>query len=110
MAAKREVTFDRPIPAKLMVELANKERFEPKPDDLRKFGLVNASDVYARFEHWLFEKLAANGVPTRDLTDTGINPIRYLVECCLMYDHMPDDEIAAEIAKLARVTFDEDGA
>jgi hypothetical protein len=83
------VTFDRPIPAKLIVRLENGDEFEPSKDDFDKFGLVNRLDTYVRFEQLFTEAL---GIPSGTLTDDGNegpNLIRYLAECAIMYKHSP---------------------
>lgn len=76
------VTYDRPIPGKLMVVLENGESWEAGPSDILKFGYVHRLDTYMRFRTKLYWVLQEGGVLPEgaDLTDAALNPLRYLVE------------------------------
>lgn len=104
----RNVTYDRPVNAKLMVVLEDGETWEAKPEDVRKFGYVDYLDAYTTFERTLREQLVAGGVLSErsDLTEAALNPVRYLVELCLCYPHLiahPENaEFLQELVELER--------
>lgn len=84
-------TYERPVPATLVVRLENGEEWEATAEDLARFRVADRLDLYARFSDLL---VAALGLPegtdlTRDEAHEGANLVRYLVECALMYDHSP---------------------
>ena len=94
MPTQRNVTYDRPVAAKLTVSLDNGETWEATPEDLRHFGYVSRSEVYRNFRGTLISALDGAGLldddTRRDLTDTELNPLRYLVEVAVSYpDELP---------------------
>ena len=99
-----DVAYDRPITAELHVHLANGETFKATEDDLAKFGLVNKLDAYTAITGRLTEALG-DKLDGR-LTSSQLNPVRYLIECALMYpDHFtefPQDmaDLFAQIADI----------
>lgn len=85
----REVTYDRPVPAKLLVvRLGNGDEWEAGPDDWSKFGLVRALDAYAAFERHVRTVLTDAGLLKGDLTKAQINPLRYIVELAINYPEL----------------------
>lgn len=107
----REVTYERPVAAKLYVHLDNGDQFEAGPADIEKFGYTDPSAAYRRLGTWITAALERNGVDkAHDIRETGLCPIHYAVECALFYDDMPDDQYGDQIAHLARVNLDESGA
>lgn len=97
-----DVTYEVPVPAKLMVKLANGQEWEATPDDLRKFNLETRGSAYRRFSVALAETLRdADLLSGNDLTDAELNPLRYLVELCshddvsIYYDESDKSQIAA---------------
>lgn len=73
---KDNVTFDRPIAAKLIVRLENGDEFEPTPKDLYKFGLASRADAYFNFTKNLRKVI---GEDSR-LDEGDISMLRYFVE------------------------------
>jgi hypothetical protein len=82
------VTFDRPVKAKLLVRLDNGEEFEPRPEDLDKFGLGYKITLYERAKNMLLEALELGTTDDAD-EDTAAQSVRYMIECALMFDHSP---------------------
>jgi hypothetical protein len=81
-----KVTYDRPVEAVLLVRLSNGEEWMAKPEDLAKFGYVNGPEAYLTWSKHVSGVLqAAEALPTGDLTDAAINPLRHLVELVLCY-------------------------
>lgn len=106
----RDVSYDRPVTAKLYVHLANGEKFEATATDLVKFGFIDPHAAYRDLSAWITAALERNGVEkAHDIRETGLCSIHYAVECALLYDEMPGAREGDEVAKLARVTFEEDG-
>lgn len=99
-----DVAYDRPITAELYVHLANGEKFKATEADLAKFGLVNKLDAYIAITSRLTEALG-DKLDGR-LTSSQLNPVRYLIECALMYPahftEFPDD-MAALFAQIADI-------
>lgn len=91
-----DVTYQRPVKATLMVQLADGTSWEAKPEDLSKFGLVETREAYIRFRDSLAQILRDAGLieAPNELTDCQLNPMRVLVELCLSYgdDEMFKDE------------------
>lgn len=107
---RSNVTFDRPVTGKLIVQLDNGDTFEPTDKDLRKFGLIDQHDAYMRFHNWLTATLRAGGIESNDdLIDTPLNPLRYAVECAVNGYSMPvddeDDTVQADTVALARLAM-----
>lgn len=86
----RNVTYDRPVKAKLMVSLNDgDEMWEATAEDLAKFGLFYGYDAYKVWHDWMVDLLDKGGLlPDRDLTDAMINPIRYTVELAMTYPEL----------------------
>lgn len=113
-----EVTYDRPVGAKLMVRLDNGDEWEATAEDAAKFGYVNALAAYWRFTDALTTAFTKHGLLNdglRDLTRCEINPLRYLVECAVVYSEFGDtlthmcsddeetgDDTIAELANIER--------
>lgn len=105
--AELSATYQRPVPAKLIVRLDNGEEWEAKSEDLRQFSLVLDYVAYQRFTHELDAILRnAKVLPSADLTDAYMNPIRELVETVLLYpEHLGDasnDTMRADVAAIER--------
>jgi hypothetical protein len=66
-----EPTYDRPVPATMIVRLANGEEFEAKAEDFSKFGYVDRNTVLADWRAFVED---ATGV---DLLTEGseLNPL-----------------------------------
>lgn len=81
------VSYDRPVTAKLVVQLANGETFEPTAEDLAKFGLVRRLDAYMAFNDHLAKVLIQAGLLDRekDTTEARVNPLRYIAEVAINY-------------------------
>ena len=86
----RNVTYDRPVKAKLMVYLdSDEDPWEATPADLAKFGLFYGHDAYMIWHDWIVDLLHKGGLlPERDLTEAMINPIRYTVELAMTYPEL----------------------
>lgn len=84
--------YDRPIEATLHVHLANGETWEAGPDDYARFDLAKRSAAYRIFEQAMIKALRAAGLIERDkhITDTQLNPLRYLVETAVVSPHLID--------------------
>lgn len=102
-------TYDRPVKATLLVRLENGEEWEATPEDLEKFHLVNRLDAYMTFNRALTKALTEQGLlggdGPRDLTDTELNPVRYLGEISITMPHLldhPEHEGWKMIADLER--------
>lgn len=85
-------TYSRPVRARLVVRLDNGEEWDATADDVAQFGLLSPTEVNTRIIAWLQEHLG-----TRTLTETNLNPLRYLYECAMNYSYMPDADTAAEL-------------
>lgn len=73
-------TYDRPVEAKLVVRLDNDEEWDAKPEDLKRFGLVDRNDAYMAV-HRFMTKLLGDELDDRgDLTKHPANCVRYMVE------------------------------
>ncbi len=93
----RNVTYHRPVKAKVRVDLDNDEDpWEATPQDLAKFGLFYGYDAYMIWHDWIVDLLDKGGLlPDRDLTEAMINAIRYTVELAMTYPELlqhPDQE------------------
>ena len=77
-------SYERPIRGRLVVVLDNGEQWDATPADLEQFGAVKRLDAYLNFIRHLRNILHAAGLLDGDLTDTALNPIRYLVELAVM--------------------------
>jgi hypothetical protein len=99
-------TYDRPVKATLLVRLDNGEEWEPKPEDLAKFNLVDRHEAYMTFDDHLRRILHDAGLIGRDITDAQLNPVRYLVElavvCPDLLNHPDTAETDAEVVALER--------
>jgi hypothetical protein len=83
------VAYDRPVEAVLLVRLSNGEEWMAKPEDLAKFGYIDGSEAYLTWKKHVSGVLqAAEVLPTGDLTDAAINPLRHLVELVLCYSEL----------------------
>lgn len=106
-----DVAYDRPVSAELYVHLANGETFKATGDDLAKFGLVGKLDAYSAIRSRLWEAVA-DKVPSDDLTAAQLNPVRYLIECALMYPthfaEFPDEmrDLFAQVADIEQRLLD----
>lgn len=99
------VTYDRPVDAKLVVQLSNGERWDATEADLKRFGLAERSEMYAAFDVALRDALTSNGVPVSDITDVELNPLRYLVEVVICYPDLlthADHDRWSDVADLER--------
>lgn len=92
----RKPTYSIEVGAKLIVRLDNGQEHEATEEDARRFGLIDPLEAYRRFYKYL------EAIVRRDLTETPINPIRYLAECAICYDHMPEGEDDAAIREVLR--------
>lgn len=100
-------TYERPVEATLHVHLANGENWPVTDADLAKFGLVRRLDAYVAFDERLRNVLYGAGLlPTGDVTDSELNPLRYLVETAVAHpdllDH-PEHDGWAAITTIERV-------
>lgn len=78
-------TYDRPVEASLHVHLANGETWEVTPNDLANFRLTDKFDAYSGWE-----KKVTHAI-NDDITESPLNPLRYLLECILFYpDHFTE--------------------
>lgn len=93
---ERDITYDRPVKATLIVRLNNeaREEWEATPDDLAKFGYINKQDAYFLFRKHYADALVNAGLSGddapngyRDVAYAETSPLRYLVETALL---MPD--------------------
>lgn len=110
------VTYDRPVNAKLFVHLDNGEKWEANPDDLQKWGFINGHDAYIRWERHIAGVLRAGGMMTDDddMTDSELNPLRYITELILCYppdflshaDGEVNEAVVAIEKKLQALTYD----
>ena len=112
-----DVTFDQPVKAKLVIELENGVKLEPTPENIRKFGYVNASETYGIFRKHVSKVLWDAGVleEGEDLTDNPITSLRYIFELACMYPSLLEDNGIEEVnerivalAKLAKEHLSED--
>ena len=71
MAPMTEVTYERPVPATLIVRLDNGEEFAAKPDDLAKFGYIDKNTVLADWRAFVED---ATSVDLLD-ADSELNPL-----------------------------------
>lgn len=85
----------RPIEATLMLKTKD-EMWSATEEDLRLMGFVRSLHAYGRFSDWVYEHMKRLGIEG-DITDTKASAARYAIECALMYDHMPDDDVADEL-------------
>jgi len=93
----RQVTYDQPMAAELQVRLASGKTWKASSEDLKKFGFVDALETYMFFVKRLTAVLEeADLLPTGDITDAELNPIRYLVEVALNYQNIIGDSDMAE--------------
>lgn len=78
-------SYTRPVKATLHVHLENGESWEVTKTDLEKFDLVSRHEAYAAFEAALIDILTRGGLldGSRDIVDTELNPVRYLVETAI---------------------------
>lgn len=92
------VTYDRPVTAKLVVQLDNGETFDARSEDVAKFGYVEARGAYMAFRRHVAKVLEDANLIGRagDLTNTAINPIRHLVEMAINYPELLDHPETAE--------------
>jgi hypothetical protein len=74
-----EATYDRPVPATMIVRLANGEEFEAKAEDFAKFGYVDKDRVMADWRAFIEDATGA------DLLTLGseLNPLRVALFCAL---------------------------
>lgn len=105
------VTYARPVAATMHVHLENGEQWEATPEDYARFRLVNRGDAYHAFSSALVRALDLER--DKDVTDSCLNPIRYLVEVTVGHgmDPDPDDlmEVRALEETLRRVALSEAG-
>lgn len=85
--------YDTPVPGRLIVRLNNGDEHYATPEDLEKWGFVERHTAYRIFRQAMQVAVTFYGPhpPDTDLTDTKLNPLRYLAEQAIMY---PDDLIA----------------
>lgn len=83
-------TYDRPVPAKLVVHLDNGETWDATEEDLANFGYVSKFTAYRRFEQTLRTTLINAGLIDRKLTEAQLNPLRHLIEVALVHPEMLD--------------------
>lgn len=93
MSGKRDVTYDRPVKAALVVRLDNGDEWEATAEDIERFGYREKMAITRSLMDYERVHLGA------ELVNTGLNPVRYLYECLVNYDHLPLD-IAADIKAL----------
>jgi hypothetical protein len=55
-----EPTYDRPVPATMIVHLANGEEFEAKAEDFAKFGYVDRNTVLADWRAFVEDSIASD--------------------------------------------------
>lgn len=99
-------SYERPVDATLFVRLADGDEWPATADDLRKFGLVRAIDVYNVFRRKLDRILRDGGAlpPSQDLTEARLNSLRYLVELAATCpDLLEDGEFAPTAADIVRI-------
>lgn len=77
----RDVTFDRPLKAKLIVRLENGDEFEPTKEDLKHFGLIDPVDAYANFNRNLRKIVGAED----ELCAGDLCTLRYFAERSILY-------------------------
>jgi hypothetical protein len=104
-------SYDRPVKATLHVHLDNGDTFPATADDLTKFGLVNRSDAYAKFDETMTTILTAAGLlEDGELVSATLNRVRYLVEMCIcnpqLLTHPEMVDTFNHIAKIERVLQD----
>jgi hypothetical protein len=95
--ANDEITYDRPVAAKLLVRLETGEEWLATAEDLAKFGYANRIDAYIRWDNHLTGLLADAGLIRKDLTTARLNPLRYLVELALSGAVPLDDPDLADV-------------
>jgi hypothetical protein len=64
-------TYDRPVPATMLVRLANGEEFEAKPEDFAKFGYVDRNTVLADWRAFVEEAIGSDLLSE----DSVLNPL-----------------------------------
>lgn len=102
-------TYDRPTKAQLRVHLADGESWEATPADLDKFGYVDRAQTYLRVTRHLQKLLADAGLlPSGDIVDAHLNPLRYLVELAVCHPDLLDhpeavEYFTAQIPRIERV-------
>jgi hypothetical protein len=100
-------TFDRPVEAKLHVQLANGDSWEAREEDLERFGLVKLLDAYSSFAQQLSEALECSALlPTGDLTSAQLNPVRYLAELAICFpDLLSHSDTAGTMAQIIDIEW-----
>jgi len=58
---KRDVTFDQPVKAELVIELENGVKLPATQENLQKFGYVDELAVYCNFRDHLYALAALEG-------------------------------------------------
>jgi hypothetical protein len=108
------VSYNRPVEAKLVVQLTNGEIFDATQADFANFGLVKKLDAYMEFNRHLTKVLHEAGLleEREDLTDSKLNPLRYLVELAVvmpeLLEHPETAENDANVVKLEKMLRDMD--
>ena len=75
--------------ATLHVHLASGETVEAQADDLALFGVFDSEAALARLDEHLTRVLTSAGVlPSGELTDSALAPLRYLVEAAIRRPHV----------------------
>ena len=101
-----EVTFDQPVKAKLVIELENGVKLEATPENVKKFGYINASETYSTFVNHVSTVLHNAGVLSndQDITDNPITSLRYVFELACFYPELlKSPEMADENARIAEL-------
>ena len=71
MVAMTEVTYERPVPATLIVRLENGEEFPAKAEDLEKFGYVDKNTVLADWRLFIEDATGSDLLGA----DSQLNPL-----------------------------------
>ncbi len=100
-----KITYDRPVKARLVVQLDNKEheQWDATDNDVRKFGFVDPHATERRLDEWIwaaFTRHTGEAEPENGLRASRIGPLLYAVECALHYDRMPTDEYGDAVVRL----------
>lgn len=103
--SRNDITYQRPIPAKMVVRLATGEEWEATSDDIALFAKPVLEAAYFRFHDYLQGILLAHDIDLgakSDIVNSPLNLVMYLAQTIFYMGYEPSEHMSpADGAHLA---------